>query len=133
MQAQRRELPLDDGALVERLCPETDPAIRLAKELHRRDLSQAIGEAMAALSPRDRTILRHHVLDDLSSEQVGVLYGVHRVTVRRWLNRIRDELLSGTRKALARRLGLTPGEADSLMRLVQSQVDVSLERFLAPL
>lgn len=130
LQAGRRQAPLDDAVLVDRLCPEPDPALKLAKQVHRADLSRAIDEAMATLSARERTVLRHHVLDDLSSEQIGVLYGVHRVTARRWLNEIRAVLLSRTRKALARRLGLTVGEADSLMRLVQSQVDLSLERFL---
>jgi RNA polymerase sigma-70 factor, ECF subfamily len=132
LQKRRKDVALGDGALIDALCPGEDPAVAFVKQVHRADLAQALGAALEALSPRERNLLRQHLLDGLSTEQLGALHGVHRTTVFRWIERIRASVLSRTRKALIRRFQIDREEAESLMRLVQSQVDVSLERILAP-
>jgi hypothetical protein len=43
----------------------------------------------------------------------------------------REGLLEDTRAQLVERLALTPEEADSVIRLVNSRIDVSIERHLA--
>jgi len=132
LQKRRKEAGSEDAALVDALCPDPDPALAFVKQVHRADLAAALRDALESLPARDRTLLRHHLVDGLSSEQIGALHGVHRVTVTRWINRLRATLLSRTRKQLAKQLGISGPEADSLMHLVQSKVDVSLERILSP-
>jgi RNA polymerase sigma-70 factor (ECF subfamily) len=132
LQKRRRDAASEDDALVDALCPDPDPALAIVKQVHRRDLARALSAALESLPARDRTLLRHHLVDGLSSEQIGALHGVHRVTVTRWINKVRATLLSRMRKALTRELGISGREAESLMHLVQSQVDVSLERILGP-
>ena len=56
---------------------------------------------------------------------------VHRATVARRITRARDALLSGTRRRLMMRLKLDRSELDSVMRMIESNVHVSLQRMLA--
>jgi RNA polymerase sigma-70 factor (ECF subfamily) len=55
---------------------------------------------------------------------------VHRVTITRWLNRIKENLLEETRFGLAARLAVSGEELESIMRLIQSQLHVSIRGML---
>jgi RNA polymerase sigma-70 factor (ECF subfamily) len=55
---------------------------------------------------------------------------VHRVTVARWLGAARASLLDGTRRRLAERLGLPSPEVESLVRVLWSQLHISISRSL---
>ena len=48
-----------------------------------------------------------------------------------WLGKARSALLSLTKERLAIILSVDPGETDSILRLVQSQLDVSLRQLMA--
>ncbi len=109
-----------------------DPELRALKTRFRGNFKAAFEEAFTALSVRERNVLAQHHLDGLTTEQLGALYRVHRVTVSRWLSRARGTLLSRTRGALMQRLDLTPSECDSVIRIVQSQLDLTLERMISP-
>jgi RNA polymerase sigma-70 factor, ECF subfamily len=58
------------------------------------------------------------------------MYGVSSRTVQRWLVDLREDLLSRTRDGLKSRLGLSPSELESLLGLVDSQLQLSLYRVL---
>jgi RNA polymerase sigma-70 factor (ECF subfamily) len=58
------------------------------------------------------------------------MHGVHRATSARWLKRVREQLYQETRRGLMARLRLTPSEFESALRLVRSQLDVSIVRHL---
>jgi RNA polymerase sigma-70 factor (ECF subfamily) len=66
----------------------------------------------------------------LSISDIGAIYQVHRATAARWLSKARATLIDLTKEQLAILLSVEPGETDSILRLVQSQLDVSLERRL---
>jgi RNA polymerase sigma-70 factor (ECF subfamily) len=100
------------------------------KERYRGDLREAFGAAIAALEPRDRTLLRQHYVDGLSLEALAALHGVHRATCARWLASARDDIMSGLRKRLRAALGLEQREIESAIELVRSQLDLSLSRHL---
>ena len=55
---------------------------------------------------------------------------MHRATAARWLNRARGALVGTTHKRLAERLKLPVDQVESVIRLVQSRLDVSVIRFL---
>ncbi len=86
--------------------------------------------ALATLSVRDRNLLRQYLVDRLTIDQLGRLYRVHRVTASRWVNRAREAFVAATLLALRRRLRVTRSELDSVLRLLRSQVDVSLRHLL---
>ena len=58
------------------------------------------------------------------------MYGVHRATATRWLAQIRAQVLAETRRRLGEVLAVPARELDSVMDLVQSRLDVSLQRML---
>jgi RNA polymerase sigma-70 factor, ECF subfamily len=94
------------------------------------EFRRAFADAFAALSARDKTLLRQQVLDGASLDALGAIYRVHRVTVARWLAEIRRRLRDGTRARLRERLELTVSGCDSLVRALHGHVDLSLSRLL---
>jgi RNA polymerase sigma-70 factor (ECF subfamily) len=103
-----------------------DPALAVLKERYRDALGDAFRDALGGLGARERTLLRYQLVDQLSIDDLGAIYQVHRATAARWLQKIRDELVERTHAALAERLSLDPAEVPSIVRLVQSQLDVSV-------
>jgi RNA polymerase sigma-70 factor, ECF subfamily len=67
----------------------------------------------------------------LSLDRVGAMYRVNPSTVSRWLSAAREELLARMQRHLRETRNLDPAELESMVRLVRSQVDVSLSGLLA--
>lgn len=110
--------------------PGGDPELSALKDRFADNFRDAFEGAFSTLSIRERNVLAQFHLDGLTTDQLGALYRVHRVTVSRWLSRARTTLLSSTRATLMTRLDLTPSECDSIIRIVQSQLDLTLERII---
>jgi RNA polymerase sigma-70 factor (ECF subfamily) len=125
----QREVGLDEDALVD-LAPAMDPELERLKERYRQEFTASFIEAVKALPPRERTLLRHQAIDRLSIDQIGQIYGVHRATAARRLERARARVAELTEARLAERLSLGTEEVASVIRLVRSQLDVTLERLL---
>jgi RNA polymerase sigma-70 factor (ECF subfamily) len=121
----RRELPSDEVELEEPI-PLPDPELARLREQYGREFKEAFGEALAALSRRDRTLLRYRYVDDVDIDGIGAVYRVHRATAARWLQRIRNELLEDTRARLAARLAVSMNELDSILRFIGSELDASM-------
>jgi RNA polymerase sigma-70 factor, ECF subfamily len=122
-QKARRSTRLEDAVLDE---PQGDPALDQLKQRYRAELGLALKEAVGRLSADDRTLLRHHLIDRLSIDQLGARYGVHRATAARWLQRARAALVDATQTELAVRMRLGADEVSSVIRLVSSRLDASL-------
>lgn len=118
-----------DGELAD-LADSADPELEVIRRRYRPAFEAAIARALAALSVRDRTILRLRLGEDVEVERIATMYGVHRTTITRWLAEIRSALSDETRRILAAELGATGPELDSLAGLVRSQLHVSLVRLL---
>ena len=71
-----------------------------------------------------------HRLDGLTMDAIGGIYQVHRITVVRWMNQARQALAKETRRELSTRLRVDHQELESIMRLIESQMEVSLRAFL---
>ncbi|HLL05671.1 MAG TPA: sigma-70 family RNA polymerase sigma factor [Myxococcaceae bacterium] len=121
------EAPADADALVGR-----DPEFSFIRSRYQEEFRHAFREALAALSPKERNLLRLHHVDNLSVDSVGTMYQTSRSTAARWIAQARERLLETTRSALADRLKLDAGELDSLLGLVRSHLDVSLHQLLKP-
>lgn len=87
--------------------------------------------ALASLSEELRALLRYSLLDGWNVDRIGALYGVHRATAARRVAVARDQLADAIRKDLSSRLSIPVDEVDSVVRLVQSRIDVSLSRILS--
>jgi len=120
----------DIDALADLAIDVDDPELQTLKTTYRAHFKRAFEHAFARLSPRERNILRHEYLDGRNIDRIGLLYGVHRATVARWRAKARERLFRETRKVFENELKVTGKEFDSILRLIQSQLHVSLHRLL---
>jgi len=130
LRQQQRERPAQGDALMQLPSPEHDPELHYMKERYRGEFAAAFEEAARELTSRDRNLLRLHLLDGVALEALAGMYEVHRATVVRWLAKTRQQLLSDTRRILRTRLQIDADEFASLMRLIESRLDVSVHRLL---
>lgn len=126
LRQQPREVPLED-ALLEAPSDQTDAELQLIKERFRPQLRAAMAEAIGRLDARQRLLLRCE-LEGRSLNDVARLYQVNLRSVQRWLCDARDALLAELRAAIEQRV---PDEADSLLRLMRSQIASSIAALAA--
>lgn len=108
-----------------------DPSLQLLRERYRDDVHGAIEHAFGELTQKERRLLRGALIDRLGTDDLGALYGVHRTTAARWVDKARLRLVELTHAALRDRLGGEEATVRGLVALVRSQLDVSIERLLA--
>lgn len=107
--------------------PGADPELAYLRAKYRDVFRDAFKSALASLAPEERNVLRYHYLDGLSIDQIGAIYGLHRVSASRRIHRAREALVDATRSELRRTHFETPSELESVLRAVQSEVALSLE------
>jgi RNA polymerase sigma-70 factor, ECF subfamily len=120
----------DEQVLANLATAGDDPELAYMKQRYRGDFKQAFVDTLAALPARDQTLLRYHHVDSLNIDEIGAIYRVHRVTAYRWLEKAREALVTGIQQRLKERLRLNQGELDSVLRLIRSQLHLSLVRHL---
>jgi len=126
----RREVGLDDDGLLDRIVPATDPELSILRAQYREVVDEAMRAAIDSLDERGRALLRYAFVDGWNVDRVGEVYNVHRATAARWIAAVREKLGERIREELASRLRIEVSEIDSIVRLVQSRIDVSLDRVL---
>ncbi len=127
----KREVRNPEDEILRLPATAVDPELDSVKRELREHFAEAFAEAVVELSPRERNLLRMHLLDGVTLDQLARSYGVHRVTITRWLARARRGLLRATRRQLEARVGGPIGELDSFVGLVRSRLDLSFRRLLA--
>jgi RNA polymerase sigma-70 factor, ECF subfamily len=127
----RREMPSEDWLLERALVPAEHPEMAYLKSFYRREVADAIGQALLALSAHERTLLRQSFVDGLSIDALAALHGIHRATAARWLARAQKALSKETRALLTRRLKVQPAELRSILDLIRSGLQLSLRVLFA--
>ncbi|MBS1119087.1 MAG: putative DNA-binding regulatory protein [Deltaproteobacteria bacterium] len=131
LRTHQRHLPADDH-LWELASPSIDPALAVIKREAATQIKDAFHHALAELSPRQRNLLRQHLLDSLTIDELGAIYQVHRVTAARWLAAARADLWAHTRRRLRQTLGLSDASIGAMLDDIRSTLDLSIERALGP-
>jgi len=129
LRKENRETPTDD-ALLEARAQQDDPELAYMKAAYRAAFKVAFQEALESLLPRERTLLKQQIVDGLGIDELGALYQVHRATAARWVQSAREKLLVRTRRTFMMNARISSDECESIMRLVRSQLDMSLQRRL---
>ena len=130
MRRTREERPLEDELADALQAPLSDPVLARLKESYRDEFRRALTGALAALTRRERNLLRQHYVSGMTSDRIARFYRVHRATAARWTARARERVLEDTRKRLTEQLEVPPAELESILRLIQSRLDVSVRRLL---
>jgi len=117
----------DHTAELDRLANNVhDPELSLLRERYRAHVHAALRDAIAQLPERQRNVLRQYYLDGLTIDQLAALYRVDRATTARWVVASRAAVLAGVRTQLTAALGASTEEIDSILRLVRSQLELSI-------
>ena len=129
----RPERPIND-ADADAIAAFVDPELAVIKNRYRADVERAMRAAFDALdSARDRNLLRLYYIDRVGLDRLGQMYGVHASTVSRWLATLRETVITETHQRLAEALGMRGqfGDVESLVRVLRSELDLTLSRILA--
>jgi RNA polymerase sigma-70 factor (ECF subfamily) len=119
----KKSAPLDE-AVGE---PEKgDLELAYLKKRYGEPFKEAFKEALGALPVNERLLLKQRYALQMTVVELGAQHGVHASTISRWVAEARDRLVRGTRDSMMRRLSLDRAEVSSILRLIQSQMDVSL-------
>ncbi|MCA9719614.1 MAG: sigma-70 family RNA polymerase sigma factor, partial [Myxococcales bacterium] len=128
----RRERPTEADQLDALHDAAAGPELALLKQRSREAFREAFHDAVASLTPSERTLLRHYYLHGMGIDPLARILQIHRATVARRLARLRDTLLERTRERLRVTLGMQPEEFASVVRLIASRFDASVRRALGP-
>lgn len=107
-----------------------DPELHHLRRRYAPEFKEAVEAALKGLSPKERNFLRLYFVEGLTVEQIGAMQGAHKSTVSRWLARARETVGAQVRQLLGDRLHLSAGDLESLMGLLQSELELSLLRVL---
>jgi RNA polymerase sigma-70 factor, ECF subfamily len=125
-----RETPRGDDAWMAVPAPGDDPEVEYLKRVYRAEMREAFAQAAHALSPEERNVLREHYTHGLTIDEIAAAHGIHRATAARRLEGAREAILRGTRQRLMQRLRLSRRELESVVRLIESQMHVTIDRVL---
>jgi RNA polymerase sigma-70 factor (ECF subfamily) len=106
------------------------PELEVLEARYRDEFRGAVRDAMADVSLRERAMLRFIFVERLTPGRLGVMYGVHRTTVMRWVEAAEANVLARVRARLMGRLSVSPSECDSLIAALKSRIDITLSSLL---
>ena len=127
----KREVLIDDDQLIaQHAMSADDPEVEYMKRTYANEFKAAFAAALGQLGAREQTLLRYHHVDGLNIDEIGAIYRIHRVTAFRWLEKAKELLVRATLDTLRGRLKLPAAELESVLRMIRSQIHLSLVRHL---
>jgi RNA polymerase sigma-70 factor (ECF subfamily) len=121
--------PLDDVLQV--AAGGHTPELQLIVARSRAAVEEALRATFTQLAREDRALLRLHLVDNLSIDALAKLYQIHRSTAARRIATSRQTFVEQTLKRLSETLKLSPRELESMLGLVRSRIELSLNDLLA--
>jgi RNA polymerase sigma-70 factor, ECF subfamily len=118
-------------AALEARTPWADHEISLFKQMYREPVSRAFAAACTQIGADDRALLRLHYVEGVTTGNLATMYGISRATVIRRLASARESLLERVKASLKETARIADQDFDSILRLVQSQIDIRLSRVLS--
>ena len=123
------DFPFDEAGRLEAAAGD-DPELSFLKAKYRAAFRVAVERAIAELEDKDALVLRQHFVDGLSIDVLGGLHQVHRATAARWVAKAQAALLAKVRDRFMAEANVGDDECQSVLRLVESRMDVTLRRHL---
>jgi RNA polymerase sigma-70 factor, ECF subfamily len=71
-----------------------------------------------------------HLVDGVTLEGIGKVYGVHHSTVLRWLSAARKRVVDEAKQRLRDKVAMSSREFESIARLLLSDVDLNISNVL---
>lgn len=126
-----REDPTSDSVLLAKLDgQEPTPEVGYLRNKYAAAFREAFERAVQTLSDRETRLLREHYVFGLSTAKVAKLHDAPKSTAARWVAAARDRLIDEVQRELAQGLSIDAGELRSVLRMVRSELHLSLTRVL---
>jgi RNA polymerase sigma-70 factor (ECF subfamily) len=122
---------IDDSDVLDELAASDAPELEILRKRHATALADALKQAVQALLPEQRVILRMYFSSGQSTERIAAALRVNRSTAARRLVAARQAVFEETRRLLSTQLPLDTDEFGSLARALHSQLNISLSGLLA--
>lgn len=123
---ESREQPTERAFLEAVVNTSADAEAAYLKEACRVEFEDAFRASIERLTSRERILLRYAFTDQLSVEDIGAIFRVHRATAARWVAKARERLVRGTRAELMNRLRVSEADAASIVRAALSRMGTTL-------
>jgi RNA polymerase sigma-70 factor, ECF subfamily len=120
----------DVEAALEAQVPWVDREISLFKQIYREPVTRAFAAACSKIDAQDRAVLRLHYVEGVTTAGLATMLGVSRATLIRRLASAREALVRCVKAELRNAAGVADQDFDSVLRLVQSQLDLRLSMIL---
>jgi len=130
LRARAKEVPVEESFLEDQLAGGRDAELTFLRTAYRPVFRSAFAAALAALETRQRNLLRQHYIDGVKVERLALMYGVHRVTLSRWLSAARGDMARAVERELMQSLGLRHSECASVVRLCMSRPELNFGSFI---
>ncbi len=108
-----------------------NPELQLVAADAAQKVTVALKQALDHLDERDRLLLRRHYLEGQTHAQIAAALGTSRSSVALWIEKAREHLLAQTRRELKGATRMDSGELDSLLHVVESNLDLSFSELKA--
>ena len=128
---RRTEHLLDDDELEALPSSHDTPDQQYFRATYHVEFKAAFDAALASLTDQQRSLLRQRFVEGLALEAIGERHGVHKTTAFRWLEEAQTLLTKRTHNAFQQRTRATVSEMRSIVRVLESNVELSLRRVLA--
>lgn len=127
--------PADSATTSVEELPQADlgPEVQLLREAYRDLFKEALAATMRDLSVEDRQLLRRHLVDHLTLEEIARPYRLHPASVARRLAGLREEIAESVRQRLAAGHLAEGGSTslESVAQAIRSEVHLSMAALLA--
>lgn len=104
------------------------PEEQLSDSEAKRDVSNALKQAVSELAAEDRLITKLYYFDDLKLKDIGATLGFHEATASRKLVRIQTEIRKSVEKILCEKYGWRREEVKRHLAETASKLDLSVEK-----
>ncbi|QSQ19820.1 RNA polymerase subunit sigma-70 [Pyxidicoccus parkwayensis] len=113
-----------------RMLSSGNPEHELLREDTRQFLGEVLQKVVEGLPEQERALLRLHHFHGFTMDRLALMYGDSRSGVARKVAQARERLLKRVQVELAARLKQDPITMESLLGMVRSQLDLSIQRML---
>ncbi|HEY1549175.1 MAG TPA: sigma-70 family RNA polymerase sigma factor [Kofleriaceae bacterium] len=128
---RRSDDALDDDALEALPSTNDTPDQQYFRATYHVEFKAAFDTALATLTEQQRDLLRLRFVEGMALEAIGERYEVHKTTAFRWLEEAQTALTKRTHNNFQQRTRATVSEMRSIVRVLESNVELSLRRVLA--
>jgi RNA polymerase sigma-70 factor (ECF subfamily) len=126
----QREVTLEQTSSTVLLSTRQTPEMEVLTGQMKEAFQRAFEDSIAALSSRERNLLRYYFLRRLSLEQIGSMYRVSRATSARWVAHAQERLGQMTRERFLTGTEVSAESLPRIMSLIQSRVSIDLGTLL---